>query len=844
MTDPTKEVSPVYLRSLSRLIAALLLTATLAACEDSESRAERHYQSGLALLEEGDVDRALVEFRNVFDLNGAHRGARSEYARLIREKGKTGEAYGQYLRLVEFYPDDVEGLIALSEIGFEQASGAEPRPDVLQAQKDELWANFDRYSTRAIEAAPEDPRVQAIAAISAYRKAEKAKDGPAMDAALDRVIALSAEQPDNRVLRQVEINGHLRNGAYAKALAALDQIIATEPDNLQLAWNRLQVLNALQDDPGIEAQLRDMIERFPEDDGIKQTLLTFYEQRNQPEKVEDLLRDHADPTAEDPRMYIGLVDHIARQRGVDAALAELDATIPTVEKPGILKGMRASILFQQGDRDAAIAAMQAAIAETDPSPAQRNLKMTLAEMLRVTGNEVGARQQVEQVLAEDPTNVAALRMTAEWQIETGDTDAAIANLRTALDQNQQDVATLSLMAQAYIRASTYDLSGDSRADNRNLARDFLSLAVEASGQRPDTSLRYAQFLIEEERFLPAEQVLVASLRRYPGTPQLLNELGRVYLLLDDQPRLEQVIRNLRALGTDTAEKLAAGLEVQLVERRSGTQAATEFLVETSRDWDNALAAQGTAANAKLKLGDTEGALDIARRVLEEDPDDPSRRYLMAAIQAAAGQLDEAEAGYRALLAETPANPGLWMQLLRVMGAQGRQDEFLPTIDEALAANPEAPTLLWAKSSVLEKQGDIDGTIEVYERLYALEPNSMVASNNLASMLVTYRDDADSLARAAEVGRRLRGRREPAYRDTWGWIAFRQGNLEEARIHLEPAAQGLPNDPQVQYHLGRVYLALDDRDKARAQFEKAVELAGPDDTRAAIEDARKQLEALQ
>ena len=53
---------------------ALAVVATLAACEGSEERAERHFQSGLALLEEGDVERALIEFRNVFDLDGSHSG--------------------------------------------------------------------------------------------------------------------------------------------------------------------------------------------------------------------------------------------------------------------------------------------------------------------------------------------------------------------------------------------------------------------------------------------------------------------------------------------------------------------------------------------------------------------------------------------------------------------------------------------------------------------------------------------------------------------------------------------------------------------------------------------------
>ena len=61
-----------------RSCALLLLAAlALAACDTAEERAEQHYQRGMALLQEGDVDRAMIEFRNVFRLNGEHLPARA-----------------------------------------------------------------------------------------------------------------------------------------------------------------------------------------------------------------------------------------------------------------------------------------------------------------------------------------------------------------------------------------------------------------------------------------------------------------------------------------------------------------------------------------------------------------------------------------------------------------------------------------------------------------------------------------------------------------------------------------------------------------------------------------------
>ena len=69
-------------RRILTLLAVMALFA-VAACESSEDKAERFYQSGLTLLAEGDVDRAAVEFRNVLRYDDGHEDARWQLARHI-----------------------------------------------------------------------------------------------------------------------------------------------------------------------------------------------------------------------------------------------------------------------------------------------------------------------------------------------------------------------------------------------------------------------------------------------------------------------------------------------------------------------------------------------------------------------------------------------------------------------------------------------------------------------------------------------------------------------------------------------------------------------------------------
>ncbi len=79
-------------------VALIVSILALSGCDSAEERAEKHYQSALSLLAEGDTDRALVELRNVFELDGFHKEARLLYAETVLARGEVNEAYGQYFK--------------------------------------------------------------------------------------------------------------------------------------------------------------------------------------------------------------------------------------------------------------------------------------------------------------------------------------------------------------------------------------------------------------------------------------------------------------------------------------------------------------------------------------------------------------------------------------------------------------------------------------------------------------------------------------------------------------------------------------------------------------------------
>ena len=807
------------LKPVSLILAATLV---LSACKSAEERAEENYQSGLALIAEGDFDRAVVELRNVLQLDIKHKEARYKLAELLETEFKQRvAAYKHYAYLAEQFPDDLEPRIILSEMAFEAAN----------------WDEVERHGSRAAELAPDNPRVQAISIARAYRAASTDDDAPARRAQAQAARDLLESTPDNILLRNLIVDNDMRNGDIDQALAGIDWLLENDPDNVLYWRQRLSMLGQKNDFDGIETQLREMVSRFPDEKANKEALLRFYMSRRQQDKAETFLRDLVAAKPDAPAPTIDLIRFMSQIHGSDAALAEVEAAIASQPNPIPFKAMRAGLIFEKGDREQAVQEMEKILADgaesEENTDEMRNIKVTLAQMMLAIGNEVGARAHVEEVLAEDATHVQALKMQAAWMIQADEADAAISALRSALDKEPEDADAMTLMSQAYARAGRSEL-----------AREFLALAVDASGNAPEETIRYAQILIGEERYLPAEDILLPALRLAPGNVDLLITLGRLYTGMEDMGRVDQVVRTLRQIDTPKAQQAANALEAQSINMQSGVEQAMTYLEGLATSDDASLSSKVSLVQARLRTGNPEGALTLGRDLLAQDPENEQLQGMVASLEAVNGNLDVAEQSYRALLETDNRRPAVWLELAQLKLRQGDPVAAQALVDEGLKATPEAANLLWAKASYLERDGNIDGAIGIYERLYERDSNSVVVANNLASLLSTHKLDDASLERAWNIARRFKDAQIPAMQDTYGWIVHRRGESAEAVPYLEAAAAGLQNDAVVQYHLGMAYQATEQTDKALAQFKRALDVAGATDQRPQIDDARARIKAIE
>lgn len=783
-------------RPVALLLAAIL---ALAACESAEDRAERHFASALSLLEEGDDLRAMVELRNVFRHNGLHEEARRTYAEVLMARGEEVEAMRNYRRLIEHAPD----LVDVRQILAEHALGTGD------------WDEVRRHGNAAIELAPEDPRSEVIALALAYHEAVTARDRRGRATLASQAAQMLDLQPDNIILHRIMIDEQVSGDDPMRALATVEAALALDPQDPRLHDVKLRLLRLAGDPQAVTAQMEVMVAQFPENDTFQQELLRWHLTRGDLDAAEAFARAQAGPLDGPTDGHLAVVDLLRQIRGADVArdaLNELIAVNAEADHVGTYKAFLALMDFQEGREAEAIATMEALLEEAPPSAQTRDLMSNLARMYNATGRQAQARTLIDTILAQDNSHVDALLVRAGWALMDGHVRAAITDLRTAQGQAPRNPQVMNMLATAFEREGNLELAGEQLAN-----------ALSASGRAPQEALRYTRFLRQQGRSAAAERVLNDARAANPGNVALLLEQADLLLARSAWAEAREIARALRANEDARLDQIAQQIEAAVLLGQNQIDEGVSILQRLAASSDAKVRSVATVLAVQLRAGQSETARTYLAEQIEANPDMLGLLLLRANMEAVLGNAAEAEQDLRAILDADPAADNAARMLFGLLRGQGRDEEARAMLLSALDATPESLLLLWLLAQDHETHGEFDAAISVYEQIHALDPDNIVWINNLASMLTTYRDDPESLERAQMLATRLRGSDVPAFQDTYGWIAYRRGDLDTALDYLQRARRGLPDEPLVQFHLGMVLADLNRPEDARAALERAIEL---------------------
>ena len=785
-----------------RLLCLFGLLLGLAACEDSEDRAARHLENAEALVADGDPGAAVLEFRNVLEFVPNHREALSQLAALQLASGTENAAFATYQRLVENHPESSEGWLAMGEISI----------------RNNQWDSAATYAERAEALVPDDTRTALILAALRFRQAVEDENSDLADDAASVARRHVEDDPTSLIARQILIAHAGTFRTLEDALAETNAALDVQQSIYALHQIKVQTLAELQRIDDVGPALEAMALQFPDLTEPRQLLVTWYMQREDPAAVERFLRERAAADEAPLSDRLNLINFLREIEGLDATLAEISqqiAAVPAeaVSDIAVLRGLRATLEFDRGFVDAALAELEDVLTTIPDGADANNLRVARARILQSTGRESEAQTDIETVLEQDSGHVEAIKIKAARLIVSDETDEAVRLLRQAQATAPRDPEVVLMMGEAHARAGNWEL-----------ATDRYAAAVDLAERAPRESLAYANFLLSRQRPGPAETVLVDALRQAPAAGEIMEALTRLHLQENRLPAARRGIAELRQLDSKAALRTADVLEVELLRRESRSGDMQTLVEDMVADGRGNAATLASLIQTQITEGNLDAAKEMLTRQLEAFPGDPLLRFLQAGLFLVEGETGNAEPIYREILAEAPGAAPPLRVLHGLLMQQGREDEALDLLEQVNAAAPDAflPRLLLAEQA--ERAGDVERAIGFYEDIYADDSTNLVVANNLANLLMVREDDAAAIERAVIITRRLRDTEEPAFQDTYGRLAYLRGDYETALEYLVPAAEALPEEPIVQYHLAMAYLAADRSEEARAALERTLGLA--------------------
>lgn len=786
------------IRRCNRFAILLATALALAACDSAEERVAEHYDRGLALLEEGASEKAALEFRNALEIDENFVPARVEFAEILLARGDAKGAYGNLLKVVEVEPAHARARLLLANILL-------------------LAGEFDEALTHADVAHKADPNNAEILVARAVAHHRLGNTEQAL-ADANRALVLRPGDPQAQLLLVTE---ELSGGDTEAALALVDQFLADNPTDLPLNLMKLQILSSRADEDAFGAHLEKLVGMHPENARLHQLLASWYVRENRPADVERALRRIQELQPDDIATAQNLVRFLMQSRGEEAARAELVAQVEAAAGRGApafpFQALLADFDAQLGRRADARALLEGVIASPPDAGTANQARLKLARLVLAEKDldptELdGAKALADAVLEVDAKNAEALAIRAGVLAEQGSIDAAVLDLRAALNESPDNVGLLRLAADIYQRSGNPELAGES-----------LSSAVRLSNADPDLVLAYLAFLQKTGQGSLMEAVLVDAVQRRPEAPQLLAALGTVYVQKQDWAAAQRIEAQLRPLDAAAADRLeAATLTGQ--GRAEEAVALLERMGGGAGPGGSGGSMAATIVQVYAQNGQRAAAHAFVDDILAREPENAEALRLRGTLLQLDGEDAQAVEALRAAIEADAADSASYLALAALHRAADRPDKAEATVAEGLAAVPDSPLLLLNHADGLNQRGDQAGALAAFEKLYALRPDSVVAANNLASVLSEhFADDPEKLARAAEVARRLAGMQNPQMQDTYGWIQYLQGKPDEALRSLIPAAEGLPENPWVRYHIGMAYAALGRTEEARGHLEAALSL---------------------
>jgi exosortase C (VPDSG-CTERM-specific) len=434
--------------------------------------------------------------------------------------------------------------------------------------------------------------------------------------------------------------------------------------------------------------------------------------------------------------------------------------------------------------------------------------MGLAEISLAQKNLADCQLQLTKVLSRDPDSFDGLLLDSRLKYARGEIGGAVVTLERMAKIYPQSSRVQFQLGAAYLAAAE-----DTKATVA------LGRALELDPNFSEAVLLLSEIQVKNGNADPA----IVALSKF--TDPKLPQYEHARLLLADAYRLrgrvDEALAIYLALEKTSPQNPQIPLLIGSALIHDGDHARAR------QEFERSLALAPTnlppleqLVNLDLADKNFPAAMQRVAEKLKANPNKLGLHLLVAKVQLAAGQRDEAEKTLLHAAEIEPQNeaPSLLLAQFYVDGKQ--KDKAAQMLQAAIGKNPRNLSAQMLLAGMSEADKDYQGAAAIYEKMLQLDPKCGPALNNVAYL---YSEFLGQLDRAYELAQRARDLSpfDPSTADTLGWICLKRGAYPAAVSLLQESAAKLVGQPEAIFHFGLAnYMVLNEA-AARTAFQNAL-----------------------
>jgi tetratricopeptide (TPR) repeat protein len=810
-------------RRVRVLVTVLLATlvALAAGCSNPEKAKAEHLRRGEAFLKERRWQEASLEFRNAIQIDDNLAAAHWGLAQAYEQLGRASEYFEELQRTVKLDPTNTVARLKLAN-GYLYAYN--------QKKSEELLAEVERLANEILARDAKNPDGYILLANVIYLKG-----GPDAARLAEEKIKYAISLDPQRVESHMGLARlYLQMNRTTDAEAVFKQAIGVNNRASLVYVEYGKFLTQMKRTDEAEAQFRKAAEVDPENRDVAWVLASYYLVNNKLDKAEDAYKVWAHLDWDKPEGR--------------ARLADFYATVGRFDEAGNL--------YQE-------------ILKSWPDYTRGHYR--LGEISLQRGDAQGANAQVEDLLKRNPKDVDALFLRARMRVAAGKLKDAIADLKSVLDQEPRSKLGLYFMSDALYRDGQYEQARTRAGELERYYQDFLpakllQIQISLDSGDQESARRMADDLLKRvDETAPNGDM----------TPQILADVktnalilrGKALLRLGQSAQSGDAARYIAAARADFETARASVPNSPLPYVNLADAAGAENKAdEAQQQLEHALSIDRTnfqALTALINLGSATRRLDEVRARIEqlakEQPNNAQLQYLLGQAYRNGNPVQQPDAAraesafQKAVELDADYMPA-YSALAEVYFGMQQPDRAIAEYKKITERRPD-DFIAYRNIGLIEAgRNNLDVAADYYHRVLSIRPDEPIAENNLAALYADHgKGNAEEAMRLAQdVVRRYPN--EPGFADTLGWVYYRKGlyrdSVEQLQRAVSLAVKRNGDNSLYRWHLGAALVANGDKQVARRELQKCLELYAQEQQRefkaptpTPIDDVRRTLESI-